>query len=301
MIKSQPESLSCPPSKPIPAFLKGGGHLPRMVEGRGSDPGPFEEPGDLGKEIELLVGHAGGDEKSHPLSFRGKTLEAIRRRLHGSFPFHCLFLAAGRQIGPGQPGRVVMKIIPEPAPDAQRGMVGRQIGLAEDFGDDVAFRHVQRQPAAESAMGTGGIGPFALPGPAFDGAQVFRQRPHGTQGEALSAGDAVAGVGRGDPGGKALSRDVDGGPPRDLAAGAVTPSAEDAPQFPVPDEGRGISAFRIFTEGLVFDPFDPVFIDEVLETAFPALVALGTIQGVGDEDELQKSPASSGRASPTGW
>ncbi len=62
-----------------------------MVEGRGSDPGPFEEPGDLGKEIELLVGHAGGDEKSHPFAFRGKTLEPIRRRLHGGIPFHGFF------------------------------------------------------------------------------------------------------------------------------------------------------------------------------------------------------------------
>ena len=75
-----------------PPFLKGGGHFPRMVEGRGSDPGPFEETGDLGKEIQLLVGHTGGDEKSDTLAFRGKALEPIRRRLHGSFPFHRLSL-----------------------------------------------------------------------------------------------------------------------------------------------------------------------------------------------------------------
>jgi hypothetical protein len=42
----------------------------------------------------------------------------------------------------------------------------------------------------------------------------------------------------------------------------------------------------IFPEGRIFGLFNPVFIDEVLKPAFPALVALGAIQGVGDEEQL---------------
>ncbi len=99
-----------------------------------------------------------------------------------------------------------MKIVPEPPPDAERGVVGGVAGPAEDLGDDPSLVHVQDQAAAEPAMGTGGLDPLGLPGPAFHGAQVLRQGAHRAEREALPAGDAVVAVARRDLRRKSLSR-----------------------------------------------------------------------------------------------
>ena len=131
---------------------------------------------------------------------------------------------------------------------------------------------------------------LGLPGPAFHGTQVLRQGAHRAEGEAFPAGDAVVAVARRDVPRKSLSGQIDGDPARHLAAGAVAPAAENAPELPVPDERRGVGFLVVLPEGRVLGPFDPVFIDEVLEPALPALVALGAVQGVGDEEELDDLP-----------
>ena len=63
------------------------------------------------------------------------------------------------------------------------------------------------------------------------------------------------------------------------AAGAVTPPAKDAPQLPVPDKGVAYGPFLSSREGLTCS-FQSHAHKQVLDPAFPTLVALGTIQRV---------------------
>ena len=139
-------------------------------------------------------------------------------------------------------------------------------------------------------MGACCIGSFTLPDPPFDRAQGFREGADRAQGKTLATGNAVAVFRRCDPGLKAAALDVDGRSSRHLPAGLDASPAEDAAELPVTDQRRGVLFFSIFPKGLVFNLLDPVFIGELLEQTFTSLVALGTIQRMRGEDEVEEFP-----------
>ena len=86
----------------------------------------------------------------------------------------------------------------------------------------------------------------------FTGLSLSVSAPTGHSDRHSAAGDTIGGIGGGDPGINALALEVDGESSGNLPAGMVASAAEDAPQFPVTDERRGIGLLFILPERGVF-------------------------------------------------
>ena len=170
--------------------------------------------------------------------------------------------------------------------------------------DHLAVAHIQVEVAAHAAIGARGRDFRRLPGASLAMAVLLRQCTRRTNGDALSAKDAVAllqaGVKRGGYlGAKAAVDHRDGVDRLDLVAGADAAATADALLHVPDDKGvavvKGILVLFAHEGGL----FDAVLVDQILQLAVAAHLAGHAVLGMVGEEQLQHEFA--GRADLGGF
>ena len=146
--------------------------------------------------------------------------------------------------------------------DAERPLVGRGVPVGGDL-DHLAVAHVQVKVAAHAAVGARRRDLRRLPVASLAVAVLLGQGARGTNGDALSAEDAVAvlqaGVkGSGHLGAEAAVHHGDGVDRLDLIAGADAAAAADALLHVPQDEGIALirgNRWRSPTKGVSLTPY----------------------------------------------
>ncbi|OPY66973.1 MAG: hypothetical protein A4E57_02554 [Syntrophorhabdaceae bacterium PtaU1.Bin034] len=182
---------------------------------------------------------------------------------------------------------MVHEIITEPAQNAEGTPVRHVFYFLDDVGCIALLKHVDLKGAAEAAVRTCREVPFNLPEPAFEGAQVFRKRTHGTDKKAFTAGDALFGPGWChfcvDPG----LNEVQDIPARYLSACVDTAQAKNASIFPVFYERRRVAIYLSLSCHRKIRLLDLVLEHQVLEVAFAARIANGAFKRMVCEEQLE--------------
>ncbi len=240
------------------------------------------------KLLEGVVGFVGGPGRAHPVNRLGpvgldRLLELggyqVQGLVPGSFPeFAVIFDERGLEPVVGFHRRPA-----EPAPAAE------QHGIFVDHPHDLAVFGVHVVGAAAAAEGAGdlGLGPFPGPGPVLE--LLVDQGPHRADVDAGAAELAVQGHSpRGQFREIAPQRKIDGHGPHPVPADPHAAAAGDAAvRVALHHLGNVVRVGRQFDRVQVHRGHRQG-VGQVLQLAFPALVADGTLQGVVDEHQLHQ-------------
>ena len=252
------------------------------------------------KFLKGVVGFVGGPGRSHPVNRLGavglnRLFELggyqVQGLVPGGFPeFALIFDQRGLEAVVSFHRRPA-----EPAPAAE------QHGIFVHHPHDLAVFGVHVVGAAAAAEGAGdlGLGPFPGPGPVLE--LLVDQGPHRADVDAGAAEFAIQGYGpRGQFGEIAPQREIDGHGPHPVPADAHAAAAGDAAvRMALHHLGDVVRVGRQFDRVQVHRGHRQG-VSQVLQLAFPALVADGALQGMVDEHQLHQLLAQGGKLGRVG-